>query len=122
MDETEAQPGRSAPIGILRLSLLVLFVGGILGSSWVAFEDDVQAEPPPDPLLPTLAGLAAGRVVAWGENSEGATNVPPSLTNAVVIGTSSTSVDLYAIRADGALVGWGGGARVPAGLSNLVAI
>ncbi|MBE0544649.1 MAG: hypothetical protein IH623_25190 [Verrucomicrobia bacterium] len=73
------------------------------------------------------ANLYVNRVVAWGSHSEGLTNVPPGLSNAVAI-----SVGTYgctALKADGTVMTWGGPflwnlpgiTNVPPGLSNVVA-
>ncbi|HEY5913508.1 MAG TPA: hypothetical protein VJA21_23215 [Verrucomicrobiae bacterium] len=70
----------------------------------------------------SLALLADGTVAAWGGNPYNAyseTNVPPGLSN--VIGIAANSYSL-ALTADGTVTGWGGGPRVPANLSNVVAI
>jgi alpha-tubulin suppressor-like RCC1 family protein len=65
-----------------------------------------------------------GRVVAWGSNTLGQTNVPPDLTNVIAI--AAGSVHSLALRADGAVCAWGTGnygeTNVPPGLSNVVAI
>lgn len=74
-------------------------------------------------LAPLVAG-AGGQVIAWGDNSQGQTNVPPGLTNAIAIaGGLSHSL---ALKGDNTVVAWGddtyGQANVPAGLSNVVAV
>ena len=65
-----------------------------------------------------------GTVAVWGDNSYGQTNVPPGLSNVVVI--ASGGYHRLALRADGTLVAWGnndyGQTNVPQGLSNVVAI
>jgi alpha-tubulin suppressor-like RCC1 family protein len=74
------------------------------------------------------ARLFVNRVVAWGDNSEGLTNVPPGLSNAVAI--SAGQRGCTALKADGTVMAWGGPSlwglpgitNVPAGLSNVVAI
>ena len=72
----------------------------------------------------SLALKADGTVVAWGDNSQGQTNVPIGLTNIVAIRTG-TSHSL-ALRADGTVVAWGatndGRCAVPSFVSNAVAI
>ncbi|MCL4787718.1 MAG: immunoglobulin domain-containing protein [Verrucomicrobia bacterium] len=72
--------------------------------------------------LSTAANLSVNRVVAWGNNSEGLTNVPPGLSNAVAI--SAGNGGCTALKADGTVQAWGlsGMRNVPAGLSNVVAI
>jgi len=74
--------------------------------------------------VPSIA-QSISRVVAWGDNSFGQTNVPPNLTNVVAI---ASGYQRFALKADGTVVAWGsppGGLDVrdvPAYLSNLVAI
>ncbi len=72
----------------------------------------------------TPVTLQLARVVAWGGNSYGQTNVPLSVTNVLAIaGGYHHSVVL---TADRKLVGWGannaGQTNVPTGLTNAVAI
>lgn len=65
-----------------------------------------------------------GRVVAWGSNTLGQTNMPPDLTNVVAI--AAGSVHSVALMSDGTARAWGGSnhgeTNVPPGLSNVVAI
>ena len=78
---------------------------------------------------------SAQNVIAWGDNSYGATDVPPGLTNAVAI--SSHGGHSFALKADGTLATWGtdvgielsqmtASADVPAwappGVTNVVAV
>ncbi|HTV40340.1 MAG TPA: LamG-like jellyroll fold domain-containing protein [Candidatus Sulfotelmatobacter sp.] len=79
----------------------------------------------------TLAGTygiggAAGRVAVWGSGSDGQTNVPASLTNAVEISSGSESLFNLALTGGGTVVGWGydnqGQTNVPASLTNVAAI
>lgn len=72
--------------------------------------------------LSSAANLSVNRVVAWGNNSEGLTNVPPGLSNAVAI--SAGNGGCTALKADGTVQAWGlsGMRNVPAELSNVVAI
>jgi parallel beta-helix repeat protein len=70
------------------------------------------------------ATLFLAQVVAWGSDSNGQTNVPVNLTNALAIaGGWRHSV---ALRTDGTVVAWGannaGQTNVPPDLSNVVAI
>jgi hypothetical protein len=62
--------------------------------------------------------------VAWGQNADGQTNVPPGLTNAVA--AAAGAYHGLALRADGTVAAWGRGAdgqtNVPPGLTNAVAI
>jgi hypothetical protein len=80
-------------------------------------------------LLAGLLGLlnghgvrAANRVVAWGDNFYGQTNVPPAATN--VIAVAAGGAQSLALRSDGTVMSWGHPARtaVPGDLSNVVAI
>ncbi len=74
------------------------------------------------------AQLSVNRVVAWGDNSNGLTNVPPGLSNAVAISLGGRGC--IALKADGTVMAWGGPAlwglpgmtNVPPGLSNVVAV
>jgi hypothetical protein len=67
---------------------------------------------------------AATRIVAWGNNSSGQTNVPPGLTNAIAV--AGGRFHSLALTEDGRVVAWGdnslGQTNVPAGLSNVVAV
>ena len=66
----------------------------------------------------------SSRLVAWGDNSNGQTNVPAGLNNVV----AAAGGDFYsiAVRADGSLVAWGdnsdGQKNIPAHLPPIVAI
>ena len=68
--------------------------------------------------------LTTGRVVAWGKNASGQTDVPDGLTGvqAIAAGDSHT----VALRKDGTVVAWGsdddGQVTVPVGLSDVRAI
>ena len=83
-----------------------------------------------DPLSFALAQAPAGdpvigKVVAWGSNTLGQTNVPPNLTNIIAI--AAGSVHSLALRNDGTVYAWGTSniadeTNVPPGLSNVVAI
>jgi alpha-tubulin suppressor-like RCC1 family protein len=61
----------------------------------------------------------AGRIVAWGRNVYGETNVPLGLTSVVAIASAGTGT--YALRQDGTVVGWAG-IRTPSDLTNIVAV
>jgi Regulator of Chromosome Condensation (RCC1) repeat protein len=74
-------------------------------------------------LLFSLVPVNAGNyVVAWGDDTYGQTNVPPSATNVMAI-AAGYSYSL-ALKSDGTVIAWGqaGYTNVPAGLSNVVAI
>jgi hypothetical protein len=53
----------------------------------------------------SLAVRADGTVVAWGDNSEGQSSVPPDL--AAVAATAGGGGHTVALAADGSLVAWG---------------
>jgi fibronectin type 3 domain-containing protein len=76
------------------------------------------------PFAGTIAGPAAGTVVAWGTNDVGQINVPPDLTNVVAIAAGYKHN--LALKVDGTVVGWGENelyqTNVPVGLSNVIAI
>lgn len=65
-----------------------------------------------------------GRVVAWGDDSYGQTNLPGGLTNVVMI--VAGAYHGLALKNDGSVTAWGnnssGQASVPAGLANTVAV
>lgn len=67
----------------------------------------------------SLVLKADGRVVAWGDNSVGQTNIPAVVSNIVTIAAGDDYS--YALERDGTLVGWG---RMKAymELSNIVTI
>ena len=87
-------------------------------------------------VLPILALAIAGalatiplsssaqNVIAWGDNTFGQTNVPPSATN--VISISVGGFHTLALRSDGSVVAWGqssnGKTNVPASATNIVAV
>lgn len=72
----------------------------------------------------SLAQKADGRVVAWGSNSSGQTNVPASASN--VVGLAAGGYHSLALTADGTIVGWGqdinGETRAPDLATNVVAV
>ena len=63
---------------------------------------------------------AGNYVVAWGDNTSGKTNVPPSVTN--VMAVAAGYFNSLALKSDGSVIAWGGQTNVPAGLSNVVAL
>lgn len=74
---------------------------------------------------PAISGyLGAGRVVAWGDNSEGQCNVPEDASNSVVAINVGSDRHSLALRSDGRVVAWGynasGQSTVPADASNSV--
>ncbi|HEY5911053.1 MAG TPA: immunoglobulin domain-containing protein [Verrucomicrobiae bacterium] len=68
------------------------------------------------------AMLSVNRVVAWGDNTSGMTNVPAGLSNAVAISVGISAVT--ALKSDGTIRAWGRPAvtNIPPGLSNVVAV
>jgi alpha-tubulin suppressor-like RCC1 family protein len=76
----------------------------------------------------SLALSADGKVVAWGDNSYGQTNVPVTLSNAVsiAVGGSEPTRHCLALRTDGKAVAWGSNSysqtNIPPGLSNVAAV
>jgi alpha-tubulin suppressor-like RCC1 family protein len=68
--------------------------------------------------------VASTQVVSWGGGSGGRTNVPPDLTNSVVV--SGGWRHSIALRADGTVVAWGtndsGQTSVPPDLEEVVAV
>lgn len=68
--------------------------------------------------------LSVGPIIAWGNNFEGETNVPPGLSNIAAVATGSQHC--LALRGDGSVVGWGdnsrGQTKIPPGLTKVTAI
>ena len=64
------------------------------------------------------------RVIAWGNNYNGQTNVPPDLLDVTAISAGDTHS--LALQTDGTVMAWGdnvwGEINVPAGMSNVLAI
>src|SRR5262249_24588867 len=52
------------------------------------------------------SGATGGRVVAWGYNCCGQTDVPPDATNVVAISAGSGNHS-YALKKNGTMIGWG---------------
>jgi hypothetical protein len=71
-------------------------------------------------LISSVLVNAGNYVVAWGDNSSGKTNVPPSATN--VMAVAAGYFNSLALKSDGTVIAWGSQTNVPAGLSNVVAI
>jgi hypothetical protein len=71
-----------------------------------------------------LAQLANGRVVAWGYNGYGQTNVPPDLTNVMAI--AAGDAHSLALGQDGSVTAWGSSANgkttVPSGLAHVIMV
>ena len=62
----------------------------------------------------------AQNVVAWGSNTKGQTNVPPSATN--VIAVAAGWYHSLALRSDGTVVSWGTISNAPVEATNIVSI
>jgi pimeloyl-ACP methyl ester carboxylesterase len=69
-----------------------------------------------------LFAQVPGTVVAWGDNSQGQTNVPAGLTNVIAIAAGGNHS--LALKSDGTVVAWGDPAEtnVPPDLTNVIAI
>lgn len=63
---------------------------------------------------------SAQNVVAWGNNTQGQTNVPPSATN--VIAVAAGWYHSLALRNDGSVVSWGAISNVPDEATNVMSI
>ena len=78
--------------------------------------------------LHSLALRSDGKVIAWGNNGSGQTNVPAGLSNVVAIAAGYTHS--LALKADGTVAAWGAynlgrssvSVTVPTGLSNVMAV
>jgi len=70
------------------------------------------------------SAMAGGRVIAWGDPSDGKTSVPSDLTNVVAI--AAGAYHSLALKADGTVSAWGlnnrGQCAVPSDLSNVVQV
>ena len=85
---------------------------GLAALAWVA------------PVVGAHAASEPGRVLAWGNNYHGETNVPASLANVIAVAAGGNHS--LALRSDGRVVVWGdnayGQTNVPSSLANVVAI
>jgi len=81
------------------------------------------------PVTSRAATVSVGRVVAWGYNNFGQTNLPAGLSDVAAI--AAGEFHSLVLKADGTVVAWGqnaiagvtlGQTNVPSGLSNVVAI
>jgi alpha-tubulin suppressor-like RCC1 family protein len=72
----------------------------------------------------SIALTADGRVVGWGQNGQGQTNIPPTVTNIVAI--AAGAYHNLAVTLEGRVIAWGlgssGETNVPPGLSNVVQV
>jgi alpha-tubulin suppressor-like RCC1 family protein len=59
-------------------------------------------------------------VLAWGDNSQGQTNVPPSASNVVAVAAGDQFS--MGLRSDGSILSWGNAPAAPAGLTNVLQI
>jgi hypothetical protein len=75
-------------------------------------------------LYHSLALKSNGKVIAWGDDSYGETEVPTGLTNVVAI--AAGGYNSLALKGDGTVIVWGinntGETNVPVGLTNVTAI
>src|SRR5689334_9735335 len=75
-------------------------------------------------IAPALAGPVSGSAVAWGNNAQGQTNVPPP--NANILKMASGYFFNIGLLADGSVIGWGGNEsgqlNVPRPNSSFVAV
>jgi alpha-tubulin suppressor-like RCC1 family protein len=71
-------------------------------------------------FIACCSAFAGNYVVAWGDNTDGETNVPAAATNVLAVAAG----DEYslALKSDGTVIAWGKTTPVPTGLSNVVAI
>jgi hypothetical protein len=70
------------------------------------------------------AGGATGKVLVWGDNSYGQTNVPANATNVMALAAGDSHC--LALREDGTVIAWGlngsGQTNVPPDLTNAVSV
>ena len=71
-------------------------------------------------VLASVSASCAQTVIAWGSNTQGQTDVPPTATN--VIAVAAGWYHSLALRMDGSVVAWGSGSEVPASATNTVSI
>lgn len=72
-----------------------------------------------------VQAITPGRVVAWGDNTNGETNVPAGLSDVIAISAGNTLG--LALKNDGTVVAWGcspcgGQLNIPVGLSGVTAV
>src|ERR1035441_4639160 len=72
-------------------------------------------------LLCASAGRAQN-VIAWGDDSQGQTDVPSSATNVIAVAAGASHS--LGLCADGTILCWGSGpgTNVPVGITNAIAI
>src|ERR1035438_1570097 len=76
-------------------------------------------------LLLVSANIAHSQnVIAWGDGSQGQTNVPPSATNVLTVAAGASHS--LVLQGDGSVIAWGdnsfGQTNVPNNATNVVAI
>src|SRR5258705_12131321 len=72
-------------------------------------------------LATFVSGNARGQnVIAWGANTQGQCNVPPSATN--VIGVAAGGTFSVALRSDGSVISWGVATNPPTDITNAIQI
>ena len=110
---------RSRALGLA--AVIALFSALLPAAAGVALTPKTLASDPTATLSTTAQ--AAGRVVAWGYDGGGETDVPLGLSGVTAIAAFSQSL---ALKSDGTVVAWGadnwGQADVPVGLSSVVAV
>jgi hypothetical protein len=62
----------------------------------------------------SVALLSSGRVLAWGDGSQGATSVPAAAQQGDVVRVAAAAGRTFALLANGALLAWGGDTAVAA--------
>lgn len=89
------------------------FVGDGSGLTGVGSSEVLLADVKAPPIRP---------VVAWGDNDDGQTTVPGTLSNANTAAVAAGGTTGVALLKTGTVVQWGGGAAVPGGLINVTHI
>ncbi len=94
------------------------------GSYTVVLSNTAGAVTSAPPAVLTVNPVPAGRVIAWGRATSGATTVPAGLNS--VIALAANGEHTLALNLDGSVVAWGlndhGQTEVPPGLSGIVGV
>jgi len=108
----------------MKKKLIVICSFALLSSSAWAVSLSIPQRPSSFPLPNPTRPINYGAVIAWGDNSNGQTNVPSSLTNVVQV--ASGLFHAAALNADGTVVCWGfnysGQTTTPQNATNIVQI